>query len=303
MKKNILVIIASVIFSIILWISVSLSSEYFYTFNVPIKIINFPEGYTSGSKMPDHVSIKVKGKGWNLITLSLKTDMIFYISAGMETGNRTVYTQSSLAENNLFSSDIQVVNIKPDAISFFIEKMGQKKVKIVPDVVIDFKNTFGLASPISVTPESTIVYGPKSILRNLNEITTQKMYYYKTDKRISENVPLQPHNGFAYMNEKVMLNIDVQQIVEKTLDGVLVEVKDVPKGEEVILIPNKITIGLRGGIDILGKLSPENMAPFVRYEELINNNDGVVTPHILTGPYIKDLYIKPNEIKYIIKKF
>ena len=71
MKKNFYIIFISFLFSIILWVSISLSNDYYTTIEAPVKIIDFPSGYSSGSSMPEKISIKVKGKGWKLIALNI----------------------------------------------------------------------------------------------------------------------------------------------------------------------------------------------------------------------------------------
>jgi len=303
MKKNILVIIASFIFSVILWISVSLSSEYYYSIQVPIKLVNFPDGYSSGTPLPEYITIKLKGKGWNILPITMKSNLKYNVSAGSEPGQRLVYLQNSVSENNWASSDVQIMGFKPDTVSFFIEKMTQKTVRIVPDVNMDFVDKYGLASPVVVYPESTIVYGPRSYMKGLTEVYTNKVYYSKLDKRITEKIKLKEKDGFYFRDDYVSVVVDVQQIVEKNFDNVLVEVKNVPKGESVMLIPNYITIGLRGGVDVLGKIKPENLQPYVKYEDIKKDNSDVIIPRLNPGPNINVLYIKPTELRYIIKKF
>lgn len=303
MKKNILVVIASVLFSVILWISISLSSEYYYTINIPVKLVNFPEGYSSGTKLPDKITIKIKGKGWNILPFNVKTSLRYNVSAGNEPGFKTVIVQNSVSENSWINSDIQIISIKPDTLSFFIEKISEKKVKIIPEINMSFKGNYGLASPITVNPESTIVYGPRSYMKNLTEISTKKMFYSQLEQKVIERIPLEEKDGFFFHDENVVLKLDVQQIVEKNFENVLVEVRNVPKSESVMLIPNYISIGLRGGIDALGKIKPENLKPYVKYEDIKRDDPELLVPKVDLGLNIKVLFIKPNELKYIIKKF
>jgi hypothetical protein len=284
-------------------VSISLSSDYYYTLKAPVKIINFPEGYSSGSKLPEYISIKLKGKGWNILPLTMKGNLKYLVSAGSEPGNKILYMQNSISENGWASSDVQVIGFKPDTISCFIEKIAQKTVKIVPDVKMDFADKYGLASPVTVYPESTIVYGPRSYMKSLNEVYTNSVYYSKLDRKIAERIQLRDKDGFYFRDNSVLITVDAQLIVEKNFDNVLVEIKNVPKGESVMLIPNYITIGLRGGVDILGKIKPENLRPYVRYEDIKKENSEVIVPKFNPGPDITVLYIKPTELRYIIKKF
>ena len=114
MKKNLHIIIISFIFSVILWVSISLSNDYYATFDVPIKLVDFPSGYTTGSPLPESVSVKLKGKGWKLIAVDLGSESDYVIPVGKDTGKRNINLYNYLVENQWLSSDIEVINISPD---------------------------------------------------------------------------------------------------------------------------------------------------------------------------------------------
>ena len=211
--------------------------------------------------------------------------------------------QNSIYENSWINSDIQVISFSPESISFNVEKIGQKEVKIVPSLNIGFKENYGLASPIKIYPESTIVYGPKSYLKNIKEVYTENINYSKLDKKVSDKIKLKEIDGFFFRDNSIMVNIDIQQIVEKTFDNVFVEIKNVPAGEEVILFPNKISVGLRGGIDVLGKLTSNDIKPFVLYNDILKDTNEMITPRLVLAPDINVLFLKPTDVKFIIKKF
>ncbi len=136
------------IFSIILWGSVSLSNDYYATIDVPLKLVNFPKGYTSSTKLPEDISVRVKGKGWKLIALNLGTESDYNISAKKEAGKQTVFLSNYLVDNQWLSSGLEVINIFPDTLSFLVEKVISKKVKIIPDLNMKFKSGYGLATKV-----------------------------------------------------------------------------------------------------------------------------------------------------------
>ena len=121
MKKNLHIIILSVIFSAILWISISLSNDYYATVNVPLKLINFPTGYSTASSLPEDISVKLKGKGWKLLGVNLSAKSDYTISVE-DSGRINVNLYNFLGENQWLSSDIEVIDITPDTLSFVVEK-------------------------------------------------------------------------------------------------------------------------------------------------------------------------------------
>ena len=96
MKKKIPIIIVAVIFSIIVWGTISLSGEYYSNVEVPLKIVDIPDGYTVGSKLPKNVLLKLKGEGWKLFSVNIGKDISFNVSVKQGTGTKKL---NNRAEN------------------------------------------------------------------------------------------------------------------------------------------------------------------------------------------------------------
>jgi len=302
MKKNLHIVILSVIFSIILWISISLSNDYYATVNVPIKLINFPSGYSTASVIPDDISVKLKGKGWKLLGVNITAKSDYTISVE-DTGKISVNLYNFLGENQWLSSDIEVIDITPDTLSFYVEKDFMQKVTILPDLKLNFKPGYGLASPIKVIPDSTTLYGPKSVVSNLKYIYTQNKTINNLDNPVTDQVALENLPGVIYRNKEVRVILNVQKIVDKIFDDVNVRITDLPIDRDVILLPNKISVAVRAGIEILGKMSTDEIKAYVNYREIVLDTLGSVIPSIEIPENTTLEYIKPERLRYIIKKF
>jgi YbbR domain-containing protein len=303
MKKNLHIIFISFLFSIILWVSISLSNDYYTTIQVPVKIIDFPTGFSSGSSMPEEISIKVKGKGWKLITLNLATSQNYVIPVGQLAGRRVINLFNYLAENQWLSSDLEVISISPDTVSFYIEKISGKKVPIIPVLNLNFRPGYGLASPTTIEPESTYVYGPISFLNKLDHVTTESLGSDQFDSRVVRKVPIKSIPGMTYRDESVLVKVDVQRIVEKNFDSLLVHVIDIPKDRNVLLLPNRINVSIRGGIEVLGKIDTAQFNAYVNYRDVVMDTVGSIAPHIDLPEKTSLIFIKPERLRYIIKKF
>jgi YbbR domain-containing protein len=303
MKKNLHIILISFLFSIVLWVSISLSNDYYTTIEVPVKIIDFPSGYSSGSAMPKKISIKVKGKGWKLIALNIAAVQNYVIPVGQLTGRRVINLYNYLAENPWLSSDLEVISITPDTLSLYVEKISSKKVAIIPSFDLNFRQGYGLASPVKIEPESTIVYGPESYVNKLEHVTTEPLGEDELDSKTIEKVRLKYIPGMTYRNDVVLATIDVQRIVEKSFDSLFVHVVDIPKDREVILLPNRVNVGVSGGIEILGKIDTSRFYAYVNYRDVVMDTVGSIAPHVKLPEKTSIIFIKPDHLRYIIKKF
>ena len=53
----------------------------------PVIAISFPpDGYTTGSNLPENVSIKLKGEGWKLVTLNIGAESEYRVSVESDSG-------------------------------------------------------------------------------------------------------------------------------------------------------------------------------------------------------------------------
>jgi len=303
MKKNLHIIIISFLFSVILWASISLSNDYYATFQVPLKLVDFQQGLTSGSKLPEKVSIKVKGKGWKLVTAKLGSESEYVVTANGDTGKRYINLSNYLSENQWLSSDVEVIDISPDTLTFNIEKITSKKLKIEPDVEVSFRDGYGFATPVTVQPDSVVVHGPVSELKNMNTVPTVPIKLENLSDKLDMKINLDKKNGMSFSENSVLVTLNVQRIVDKVIEDVPVNILDVPADREVVLLPNKISIGLHGGIDILGKLTGDDLRAYVNYRDVVLDTLGGIIPKLESPGNVSVQYIKPDQLRYIIKKF
>ena len=297
------IIFISLLFSFVLWVSISLSNDYYTTYDIPIKLVDFPEGYTTGTEIPKSVSVKLKGRGWKLISVNLGSDPQYLVSVGNDSGRKFVNLFNFLIENQWLSSDIEVIDISPDTLSFFIEKIASKKVAIIPNLNLKFKPGFGIAEEVKIYPDSTIIHGPASVIKTMYSVPTVQLELDNLDEKTTETISLKEMQGMTFENSLVTVSMDVQKIVDKDIKDINVEVLDVPGDRDVVLLPNKVTVGIRGGINILGKINSDGIRAYTNYRDIVLDTLGSIKPRIEIPDNTSLLYSKPERLRYVIKKF
>jgi YbbR domain-containing protein len=303
MKKKIPLIAVSVLFSVIIWGTISLSEEYYESVDVLLQITDLPANYTIGKGIPDKVTLKLSGEGWKLLSVNIGKDVAFNISVKGDSGFKKIKLTDYLTDNRWMLSELNIMDIIPETISFSIERKVSKKVPIVADLILNFKAGFGLGKPIVLEPDSVVVSGPQSIVGPLALIDTQPVKLSSLDKVTIKNVRFVKLPGTTFGTEFVTINMDVQRIVDKQFDDINVEVLDVPPDRDVILLPNKISCSVRGGIRILGKLEKEQFRAFVFYRDVVLDTLGSVVPKIEIPTNTELMFIKPEHLRYVIKTF
>ncbi len=303
MKKKIPLLIISIAFSVIIWGTISLSEEYYANVNVPLRVVGYPNGYTIGNEIPENITIKLRGIGWKLFSVNIGKDVTYNISVNGDSGFKQIKLMDHLTDNRWMLSELDIIDIVPNSLSFSIERRIKKKLPIVADLSLDFKVGYGLAKDVVLEPDSVVIDGPQSVVNSLTEIKTKEIRLSSLDKLTIKNIGFIYLPGTSYGTRFVSVNLDIQRIVDKQFDDIDVEVLDVPPDRAVILLPNKISCNVRGGIEILGKLEKDNFRAFVFYRDVVLDTLGNVIPHIEHPVNTTLKYIKPERLRYIIKKF
>ncbi len=303
MKKKIPLLIISIAFSVIIWGSISLSEEYYANVNVPLRVVGFPNGFAIGSEIPENITIKLRGIGWKLFAVNIGKEVTYNISVNGDSGFMQIKLMDHLTDNRWMLSELDIIDIVPNSLSFMIERRVKKKLPIVADLNLEFKVGYGLAKEVVLEPDSVLIDGPQSVVNSLTEIKTKEIKLSSLDKLIIKNIGFIYLPGTSYGTRFVSVNLDIQRIVDKQFDDIDVEVLDVPPDRDVILLPNKISCSVRGGIEILGKLEKDQFRAFVFYRDVVLDTLGNVIPHIEHPVNTTLKYIKPERLRYIIKKF
>jgi len=295
--------ILSFFIALIIWISVSLSSDYYYTLKLPLKITNLDEGSALAGDIPSEIQVKLKARGWRLAGILLGSNAELLVDAKKDTGRINIRVANAIGENSWLTSDIQVLEYIPASLNIKLDKLIRKQMPVVPQIEYTAKSGYGLASDIICTPESVLVGGSKTRIDRMRWISTVKSAFNDLQSPVVETVPLEYSNNLVVSPDVVTVHIDIQKIVDKEFNGIQVLLEDVPGDRQVVLIPPQVTVGLEGGVSLLGKLSPEVIKVTLRYKKVVQDTLGYVVPDVSVPAYLRVVSVKPDKIRYIIKKF
>ncbi|MCP5064157.1 MAG: hypothetical protein GY936_17085 [Ignavibacteriae bacterium] len=303
MKRKILTNSIIVGISVLLWVFVSFSGDFSITLNLPVAITDLPKETAISSISTNEVTLNLKGNGWQLAQHTFGRNQKFYIQSPAKLGEQKLSPLSSINVNDWLASSLQLTKIIPEEISVNIEKVRTKKVIIKPNLELKYKPDYDLVSEINLVPDSVMIFGPKSVIDKINFVSTIKEKYSNLEKNVSANLMLHEQE-FVLLNPKeCSVQFNVQKIVDKTFENIVVMTKDVPARYEVVLSPNKIKIVLRGGIKLLSKLKSTDITAYVKFSQAINDTLGAVVPTIEIPDYTTIIDQKPHSIDYIIKKY
>lgn len=303
MKKKGVTILLIGLFATLLWVFVTLSRSYSYKIESRVNISEIAEGYDVSVIDSKLVELKLKGQGFQLVRFLFGSPPMFEISGRSESPEQKIAVGDYLEENSWIGPELQVDEFFPEEINFKIEKIKSKTIKIIPDLQINFKDGCGLVSDIILSPDTVGIIGPASLVDSVVEISTVPIELNSVQGRVTERLTLKAIEGLSYKQKFTQVRFEAQQIVDRIFNGIPVATTNVPRGRELQLFPGRVDVVLRGGIDILGKLTNENLKAFIDYEQAIADTSGTLLPTVEVPEHTSFIRFIPERLEYIIKRF
>ena len=168
---------------------------------------------------------------------------------------------------------------------------------------LNFRQGYGQVGSTTVTPESITVSGAASLLSTIRTWPTTLLSIDDVKAPIDTDVSLadSASHYLAFSPQTVHVRIDVQQYAEKTVTGLVVEALSVPSNREVILIPPKIDVVVRGGVEQLASLNGESFHATVEYATLLSDTTGYASADVAAPKGVRLVNKKPELMQFIIR--
>ncbi len=303
-KKRYHILIGSVLFAILAWISINLNEEFSVTKTLPVVIENLKEGKALKQHVPKVVNAHFRGRGWALAGFYLKPQINYHIDVSSIGAKDFIITSKNLFEHVHLPIALQPISVEPDTIILAIDNYLEKKVPVIPRLVLEYRDGYGQVGAVEVSPESISIGGSENVLKDILAFHTIYRKYDNITTTINENIPLEDPASYAIkiVPKSVHLNVNVQPFAEKSFIGIPIIVEAVPTNKEVIFIPPKMDIIVRAGIEQLAQLKEEDFRLHINYHNLIQNSSKTFVP-ILTAPLeVRIVNKKPERFQFIIRK-
>src|SRR5713101_2607896 len=295
---------ASILFALLLWFSITMGEEYQITLQVPLVVENIPEGKALKQPIPKSLSVKMKGTGWRLASLSFSREPQCILNVASWGAPRAIVTDRELSDYITLSVGIKPIDINPDTLLLDLDNYAEKKLPVIPNVALEFHDGYGLVGAVTVKPESVVVGGAQSVLQGVHHWQTVRQTFADLRESFATEISLfePPDYSLRLFQKNVQLSVTVQPFAEKTFSGIPIEVVSLPPTREVIFIPPKIDVVARGGIDQLATLSNTDFRSSVAYQVLLADTTGFIQPHTEFPPGVRIIVKRPERFQYVIRK-
>lgn len=286
-----------------LWLYLSLNLNYTINLSVPLEI-NLTKSQALASTVPSSIDVTIKGKGWDLVALLVSENLTYYLDLTGIKKDVRVNTFQAISERLNVPHDLIILNTYPDTISISFDKVSERRVQVKNNVNVILKDGYKIVGKPVITPEYVNITGAKSILSKIKFIPTESITFENINSDISKIVNLSDtlNNIIRIEPTKVRIEYKIELSADKNFEDITVTINNVPSDKDVLLIPPKLTLYLRGGVEQLSRINPSEIKVSIDYHVIENDTLGFVTP-IIELPVNADLInFEPQKFQYIIKK-
>jgi YbbR domain-containing protein len=298
------IILFSLIFAFLVWISINLGNQFQTIIDVPVRIENLRQDLSIALPLPNTVHFKVRGTGWQLLNTLISPNLSYVIDFTAIPKNDLVITAKELNEHVNFANNINIIETFPETIVVRLDDKVTKKVPIIGIVNASFREGFGIVGTIKTNPDSVVLTGARSLLSKIRDWRTETILLNDINIPISLNTTLKDSLQFEISRSisNTLINFDVQPIAEKTINEIPIEIVQIPDKRNVLLIPPKISIIIRSGVNNIANLSEKNFYVFVDYKSILLDTSGMIQPTIVGPDNVKIVQQNPEKIQYVVRK-
>ncbi len=304
MEKKTHVVIASLILSILVWLTVSMNNEYSVTIRVPFKVNNLPEGIALASPVPYSILVRVRGTGWQLASAYLSTTSAVNIDASSLEKRNTILTSRELGYSLNLGSSAEVMSLTPDTVTIMLDTVASKSLPIIPRIQVLLRNGFMIVGKPEVTPDSTTITGAQTLLDRIDTWYTEPKRFRNVMNEVDTKLYLSDSlkELVRLSTQEVDLKIDVEQITENTYRNVPVKILNNNDSVQILLLPPTVDVTIRGGINTMSEITSDSLHASVNYNSLIYSTSSHVHPDIEIPPTMQVIAIQPDSIEFVIRK-
>ena len=274
--KNIAFPVGAFLLAMLLWLFVVSGDQYTMMLDLPIEARNLNSQKTYLEEVPGYASVLLKGKGRDLfksyilqnysdIKLVLDLDGIsqeyeFILNEKIKKNPRKVVIPPS---HNV--SFIEVVY--PNRINIRLDEVMEKKVPIISNIQSLVKDGYLQIGNTQFEPDSLIIIGPKVELNKINEVHTAKDTLFNLSKSIRGTIDLISQNRLIKFSlKKINYFLDVQQISERIIVDIPVNVINKVRGIRVFPSPQTVSLTVVGGVNKIADIKPKDISVIVDFK-------------------------------------
>ncbi len=293
--------------SVIMWFFINLSNNYTENIVIKYNYQNLPEDKVVVDGLPKKTEIEVNAKAFELIkykwfknipniTVNIRKDAVIK-------DNKLTFSSKiikTLIKEKL-GNNINVLNDRLSIRTYTLSTIKRKRLKVLPDINLNFASQYGLMNNINVLPYYVKAYGPKNVIDTLSYAYTVHKDFNRINKSKSVYVKLKKIKTVNFVPDSVKIIIPVDRFTEKTIK-VGVNIINKPKNINIELLPAFVNVKFVVSYSNYDKITDKQFKVIADYKNMNKSAINRVEVRLIKHPKdIENIYIYPKKVDFLIK--
>ena len=251
------VLLPALLLAFSIWVIHNLSLKYNDYLSVPVVAKCSIPGHSALSADKADVTARCRATGYKVIKSYLRKNKgveITFKTADLKHKDKDIFyiLSSDLKDysHQIYGPEITVEYFVSDTLFFRFPYENYKKVPVVPISTVTYKEQYMPDGPITVSPDSVLVYGEPFRIENVNAVFTRPIYYTELSKDVRGVAKLEKIKNVRISEQVVHYTLEVKRFVE-VIRTVPVTVVNVPVGKNLLVYPTSVEVSLKCNFPLL----------------------------------------------------
>jgi YbbR domain-containing protein len=287
------------------WFAVVTENDYEYDIDVPVVLVNTPEGKIPVNDPPATARVRFEGKGRALLALLFSRDARVVLDLDNIRHSHTFNLRPQMVHRPRGGAALTPLQIlAPDTVRVQLTNRLEKTIPVIAAVNITTVPGYTVVQPWRLDPDSVKISGPKETVRNIDSVLTVHKEFTSAQQRFSQRLRLQPFPESMRIRlavDEIDFFADVQKLIEVTLQEIPVQVQNVPARLKVTPVPSTLSLTVEGGEQLLLNLKREDIKAYIDFARIRGSETEGHPAYIRTPDGVRYRDVKPAFFKLIME--
>ena len=233
------------------WLVLNLSRDYVALVSMPVVAESNIEGRAAASTAEATATAQVSASGFRQLVLSRRHKRPVQVTFGDTDfryvgGDRYAIANSVLYRyaSQIFGDGVTVESFISEDLEFVFPEETYKKVPVRAVVSLSFEPQYMALKPMSLQPDSVLVYGEPTRLSHVEQVLTKPLELEDLRSSVHGKVRLDTPSGVRLSHQETIYSMEVTRYVEVRAE-VKIGTRNVPARTDLAVLPSTATAVFR----------------------------------------------------------
>ena len=294
--------------STLFWILTVLSKDYTTTVHYKADFIDLPVDKLLIDEEEVDLHLQVIAPGFTILAhrLSFKNELPLSVSSFIPKKKGNYWNYFLLGEQSIsqiqevIPTSMQLLHIQPNRIDLLLDEKAERVVPVKLKSSISFKDLFRQKEAVKLEPSTIVISGPKAVVEVFDEINTELLSLEDVDNNKNGEIEIQSlnHSEINYSAKNIKWELKVEQFTEGEIK-LPIEMKNVPKGYEIKLFPDEVTVSYLISLDKFDLVKPDMFAAQILFDSDFKRQSVNLSRQ---ADFVENVRIFPSKVEYFLIK-